>query len=936
MDQWEVPALFDLVRRAYPFHNLSAEAFESVLRLVSGRFPTPEFRDLRARIVWDRIHNRLAPLPGTAQLALVGGGTIPDTGQFPVFLGDDGPRLGELDEEFVFEQRVGESFVLGNSTWRIAAIEAHRVVVAKAEGQSAVMPFWKGESTARSPELGEAVGALAREITERLGDPELLPWLESECRLTAPAAKHLRQFLWRQERLTGVVPDDRTILIETFVDPAGELGLALLSPFGGRLHHALKLALLGRIRHRFGLAPASLHADNGILFRLPAMDELPLDLMDGLTSELAERLVREELPETAFFGLRFRQNAARALLMPRPDPAKRTPLWLQRLRAKDLLQVARQHPDFPIVLETVRECLDEDLDLPRLRSLLDAIESGSVRVVRRSGEIPSPFTSELIFLFTAAHLYELDEPKRTDRRPAGSIVDEDLLEPLLRGGRLDEWLLPQAIGRVENRLRRLGRPPRTADEMAEHLRLLGDLTPSEINGPMEAFLADLRGQGRALVIELPGTNEPSRWIGAEEASLYEDAFSPSAVPVAQARDSIVRRFLRTHALIGLADLTSRYPIASALASDLLERWSEDGKVVRVGESDAPELARWAERETLTEIRRATLAVRRGESLAVAPEVFADFLLRRQFVHPATRGEGPAFVELVLEKLQAFSAPAAVWENEILPRRVKGYRHAWLDEVIGQGAWLWRGAGTARDDPRVAFFRRDFDGHPEEDMSSFELSADAQHVCAVLDRHGASFATDLARLAAIEPSRARRALRELMNHGVVTNDRFDPARAGSEETLQSLSEAASARRSGLSLRPRPRRLLSVRPEGRWSRLHGSACDAEARMLAWISVLLERYGILTREVVALEPLAPSWSEVAPFLSRSELRGQLRRGYFVEGLSGVQYASADAAMDLAHLAAQPDADHLVLLCTIDPANLYGAGAPLDIELLEGGVPS
>jgi ATP-dependent Lhr-like helicase len=397
--------------------------------LISGRFPTPEFRDLRARIEWDRIHNRLAALPGTAQLALVGGGTIPDTGQFPVYLGEGGPRLGELDEEFVYERRVGETFVLGNSTWRITAIDPHRVVVAKAEGQTAVMPFWRGESSARSPELGDAVGALCREVAGRLDDPELLSWLERECRLTSAAAISLRYYIVRQKRLAGAVPDDQTILIESYVDPAGELGLAVLTPFGGRLHHALKLALLGRIRERFGIAPACLHSDNGLLFRLPAMDEPPLDLLDGLTGEIAERLVREELPETALFGLRFRQNAARALLMPRPDPAKRTPLWLQRLRAKDLLQVARQFPDFPILLETVRECLDDDLDLPRLRSLLDAIKGGTVRVVRRAGEVASPFTSELIFEFTAAHVNEWDQPKRVDRAPAASVVDLDLLEP---------------------------------------------------------------------------------------------------------------------------------------------------------------------------------------------------------------------------------------------------------------------------------------------------------------------------------------------------------------------------------------------------------------------------------------------------------------------------------------------------------------------------
>jgi ATP-dependent helicase Lhr and Lhr-like helicase len=933
---WDVPALYDLIRGAYPFHNLSVEAFESILRLISGRFPTGDFRDLRARVVWDRVHNRLAALPGTAQLALVGGGTIPDTGQYPVFLGEGGPRLGEIDEEFVYERRVGESFVLGNSTWRITAIDPHRVIVAKAEGHTAVMPFWRGESAARSPELGEAVGTLSREMVERLDDPQLPGWLERECRLTPEASASLRYFILRQQRLAGAVPDDRTILVESHVDPAGELGLAVLSPFGGRLHHALKLALVGRIRERFGLSPACLHSDNGLLFRLPAMTEPPLDLLENLTSDLAERLIRAELPETALFGLRFRQNASRALLMPRPDPGKRTPLWLQRLRAKDLLQIARQFPDFPILLETMRECLDDDLDLPRLRTLLDAIGRGTVQVVRRAGEAPSPFVSELIFEFTAAHLYEWDDPKRSDRHPAASVVDEDLLAPLLRGDVLEDWLSPQAIGRLENRLRRLGRPPRTADEMAEHLRVLGDLTHSELTGPMEAFLAELAQTGRALVIELPGTQEPARWILTEEQSLYDEAFPASSRSDDESRATIVRRYLRTHALIGLSELTARYTIPPVEAADLLERWADEGRVVRVNDPDAPAADRWAERENLAEMRRVTVAVRRRESLAVAPEVFADFLLRRQHVHPATVGDGAGFVEVVLQQLQGFAAPAASWEKDILPRRVKGYRPAWLDDVLNQGSWLWRAAGSPREDPRVAFFLRDFVGLPGADPAAAELSPDEQALLEVLNRQGASFATDLARRSAIEPSRVRKALATLLKFGLVTNDRFDPLRVGSQATLLALAEASSSRRAGQTMRIRPRRSLSPAPEGRWSRLESTGGDAESTLLAWIAVLIDRYGVLAREVVALEPSAPTWAELAPLLSRSEWRGELRRGYFVEGLSGVQYASAEAAGDLAHLAgsAGHGADPLVLVCSTDPANIYGAGAPLDVELLDGGV--
>ncbi len=965
MEPWDVPALFELVRGAYPFHQLSAESFENVLRLVSGRFPSPGLRDLRARVVWDRIHNRLAALPGTARLALTSGGTIPDTGQFPVYLGEGGPRVGELDEEFIYERRVGETFALGDSRWRIEKIDPHRVIVAKAEGMSAVMPFWHGESAPRSAELGEAVGALTREVVERLGDADLPAWLNRECRLAPPAAFALRNYVARQHRLAGTVPDDRTILIETFLDQTGELTLAVLSPFGGRLHHALKLALSGRIRDRFGLNPACFHGDDGLLFRLPMMDDPPLDLFDGLTSALAEDLIRAELAETALFGLRFRQSAARALLMPRPDPGKRSPLWLQRLRAKDLLQVARQFPDFPIVLETVRECLDDDLDLPRLRSLLDRIQSGEVRVVARRGESPSPFASELIFNFTAAYIYEWDAPKNSDRKSVGSVVDEDLLEPLLRGESFEQWLDQGAIGRVENRLRHLGRPPRTVEEMAERLRLLGDLTQSEISGPMSAFLAELHAQERAVLIDLPRTVEQRRWIAAEEEPLYREAFLDRACGDPAAIESIVRRFLQTHALIGLTDLTARYPIPALDASELLERWCEEGKVVRVADDGDGSQPRWAERENLAEMRRVTVATRRGESVAVLPEVFADFLLRRQLVHPSVRLEGPSGVERVLEQLQGFPAPASMWENEILPRRVKDYRPAWLDQALSSGAWLWRAQGAGRDEPRVAFFGHDFPVPPLSETGSADLSDHEQKVLEILVRHGASFATDLARHAGVEPSGVRRALSGLLVRGLVSNDRFDPLRPGSESTLDALSEAAQSRRMGLRPRSRARRTGGDRAEGRWWRIEPPDCDAESRLLAWAGVLFERYGVLTREVLALEPAAPPWGEIAPFLSRAEWRGEVRRGYYVEGLSGIQYAADDAAPELARLAAawgtdlastfandddrespaarnatfpsakvsgrrRSGATGLVLVCAADPANIYGSGAPLDIDLL------
>ncbi|HEX8201156.1 MAG TPA: DEAD/DEAH box helicase, partial [Isosphaeraceae bacterium] len=801
MDRWDVPALFDLVRGAYPYRDLSASAFEAVLGLVAGRFRAEAIRDLRPRVSWDRVHNRLHPLPGTAHLALVGGGTIPETGQYPLYLGDGGPRLGELDEEFVLERRLGEAFVLGTATWRIEAIEPHRVLVSRAEGREAQVPFWRGEAATRTAELGREVGALCRELAARRDEPGVLAWLREEYRLDAAAARALRDYVARQVRVAGAVPDDRTVLVEAFRDPVGELGLAVLSPWGGTLHRALTLALRGQLRRRLGIDVACLHGDDGLLIRLPGTDAPPPDLFAGLTADRAETLIRAELSASALFGLRFRQNAGRALLLPRPDPSKRTPLWLQRLRARDLLQVVGGLPDFPIVLETYRECLDDDLDLPRLRAFLDAVQDGSIRVVVHRGEAPSPFAAALLLPFTQKYLYQWDEPRRGNAPR----------EPAIDGEGLDRLLVPGAVGRVDDRLRGKGHPPRTADEMAEWLRRLGDLAPRDLAGPMLGFLVELEAQGRATTIELPGTAEPSRWIGVEEGPLYASAFGPAQVgrprcpilspsplveegrgggaggqaggrieltvpatphpnpppqggrgpektspgqPLAREEQrfrfepddaiaTIVRRFLQTHALIGLDELTARYPIDPGLATELLERWAEQGLLVRL-EGAGDDGPRWAERGNLDEVRRLSLALRRRESVAVAPEVFADFVARWQHVHPESRREGSAAVGPTLEQFSGFAAPAELWEAELLPRRVRAYRPAWLDEALGAGGWLWRAEADGRGEPRVAIVPRDFPGGWPTSSPVPPPDEDEARVLDCLGRRGAAFVADVAR------------------------------------------------------------------------------------------------------------------------------------------------------------------------------------------------
>ncbi len=932
---WQATELFDLARQAYPYRNLSAAAFESVLELISGRYELGSFRDLRPRVSWDRIHNRLDPLPGTAALAITGGGTIPDTGQFPVYLGDGGPRLGELDEEFVLERRVGESFVLGASTWSIDAIEPHRVLVSHAAGRTALLPFWRGESAHRTAELGAVIGSLCHQIGNRLEDPDLLGWLCREYALDAPSAQALVSLMARQYHHAGAAPDERTVLIETFRDPAGELGLAVLTTLGGKVHHALKLLLQASLRRRLGISVTALHGDDGVLIRLPGGDQPPRDLFGGLSSKEIDRVIREEVGESALFGLRFRQNAGRALLLPRPQPGRRTPLWLQRLRSKDLLQAVRQFPDFPIVVETYRECLDEDLDLPELRRLIERVESGDVRVVERWGEQPSPFTSGLVFEFSSRFLYEWDEPKQPLAGDRQNETSADLLESLLAGGIDGEAGLDErALGRLNDRLRYAGKPPRSAGEMFERLRALGDLSGDELSGPMPEFLNELASSGRAALVALAGDETRARWICAEELLLYQLAFplKRDMEPDEQARRTIVSRYLRTHALVGRAELLQRYPVSGVEAEELLESWVAEGLAVRLeGTAFAAREGMWADPTNLADARRLTLAIRRKEAVAVAPEIYSWYLLRHHFLDPATQLDGAEAVTQVLERLEGFAGSPGVWELELLPRRVSGYQPAWLDSALGTGGWCWRACGEPSD-MKVAIFRRDFAGTWPVQPETEESPESAATLAALRDR-GACFSDELATQTGLDPSRVRLTLSGLMSRGLVTNDRFDPLRAQGSATQETLIRASS---QAAGRRGRMRRRASLQPEGRWALQRvQTGQDPESSLLAWITTLLDRHGVLCRETAALDPWAPPWRELYLALDQAETRGEVRRGYFVEGLSGVQYAWSETAEELARLAAAraTGKEGFVLISSLDPGNLYGVGAPFDVPLLEGG---
>jgi len=938
MESVSVTDLYALVRRAYPYRDLTPAAFESVLEMISGRYrfqtgdhgPTVRpgtLEALQPRISWDRVHNRLHALPGSQSLALVNGGTIPDTGQYAAYT-TNGVRIGELDEEFIYERRLGDAFLLGTNAWRLVQIEADRVTVAPAEGAPAMIPFWRGEGIGRTPDLGLAIGCFLRELRERLDTSDCVEWLRREYHVDRAAALNLRLYVKRQLDGSGVLPTDRTLVVEASRDQLGDWQVILLSPFGNRIHLALRLAIEARLRQRFGYCPQCLHHDDGLMIRLTDTDEPVMDLFEGLTPENIESLVVEELADSALFALRFRQNAARSLLMPRSRAGQRAPLWLQRLRGRDLLQVCRRHPDFPVVVETFRECLNDHLDVPRLKGLLQQIRDREIEVVPVRREIPSAFAGSLLFSFQAANLYPQDS---VEKEPSSQPLDHDLLQQLLAPTDQAHLLDPKAIHQVERRLRGLGQPPRSVNEMAEWLRRLGDLAASDLEGPMLTLLEELQREGRATILEL-AENLP-RWISTEDETLYRQAFGLEQCDSTQRRaagETILWRFLETHALVGLNEIVQRYPFERSWAEDHLKRWAESGRLVSV-QARTGEPLQWSAPENLEQVQRTSLGLLRREVVACPAPQFVDFLLRWQRVHPATRiGQAEGLRE-ALARLSGIALPTDLWESVILRARVPGFQPRWLEEWIagGEGVCVALGdslAFLARSD--VLQLRR-----PRADEAAAPTPT-AQQVLEWLQQRGASFVTDVAHGTGLAPSVVRDALWELLALSLVSNDHFEVIRRGNQPLL---GESSAARPNGRVSLTALRRRAATRPEGRWSLLPWGQPDNETLAILHGAILLNRYGIVSRDLALLDPHLLPWRVLYEVFSRMELAGEVRRGYFVEGLSGAQFALPEAADTLQELTVPSNAAAPpILVHSQDPANIYGSGAPLDIPLLDGGTRS
>lgn len=773
MDDWTVDDLYDLARRAAPFATLTRPVLESVLDMLSGRYPSEEFAELRPRLVWDRIAGTLTGRPGAQRLAVTSGGTIPDRGLYGVFLAtgeggggrQGGRRVGELDEEMVYESRVGDVFTLGASTWRIEDITHDQVLVTPAPGQPGKLPFWHGDQQGRPLELGRAVGEFVREVDalsddaarERLSAGGLDPW----------AADNLIGYLREQRAATGHLPDDRTIVVERFRDELGDWRVVVHSPFGAQVHAPWALALGSAMREAYGLDVQAMPADDGIVLRMPDLDagpwggegdlgDLPplhdaepsrgADGPEVLSALLVEpssvqQRVTDGLGGSALFSARFRECAARALLLPRRRPDRRQPLWQQRQRAASLLEVASRYPTFPIVLETVRECLQDVFDVPGLEGLLRGLESGEVRVVEVTTDQPSPFARSLLFGYVAQFLYEGDAPL-AERRAAALALDPDLLAELLGGDasgtRLADLLDPEQVLRTHRELQRLPVPgaaddderaeldrrARSMEELSDLLRVLGPQsrdelverstgTAEEVGGWVDALVA----ARRAIEVTIGGTE---RVAAAEDAGRLRDALGtplPVGLPLAFTEvvddplGQLVARYARTHVPFTALALARRLGLGVAVVDQVLTRLASSGRLV-VGEllpdaarpglaagdaaPDEPlDVHQYCDAEVMRVLRRRSLAALRAEVEPVPQSDLARFVPAWQQVGGRLRG--PEGVLRVVEQLAGVVVPASALESLVLPARVDGYQSGMLDELTSSGEVLWCGHGELSGD-----------------------------------------------------------------------------------------------------------------------------------------------------------------------------------------------------------------------------------------------
>jgi ATP-dependent helicase Lhr and Lhr-like helicase len=948
---WPVTELGEVVRRAASYRELPDAALTGVLDMLSGLYPSHAFAELRPRINWDRERDVIEARRGARMLVAVNAGTIPDRGLFGVHMGEGGPRVGELDEEMVHESQPGQTFTLGATTWRIHEITRDRVIVEPAPGEPGRLPFWKGEGPGRPLELGRALGAFTRDVGG-LSEADAVARLQDDHGLDGRAARNLVGYLAEQREATGALPTDRDVVVERFRDELGDWRVCILTPFGARVHAPWALALRGLVSEQVGYEVQVVWSDDGIVLTVADGDEPPdVEVLVPDPEEVEERLIAE-LARSPLFASQFRENAARALLLPRRRPGQRTPLFAQRLRAQKLMAIAMEFPSFPIVMETYRACLQDVFDLPALKAVLREVEAGGIRVHDVETPGASPFARSLVYAYIASYLYEGDSPA-AERRAQALAVDMGLLRELLGDADLRQLLDLDILAEVEEELqhRSDGRRARHTDGLHDVLRDVGDLTLDEARDRSAEdpapWLRELEQARRAVRVRVAGRDG---WIAVEDVGLYRDALGtapPAGVATAylasveQPVETLLLRWARTHGPFTVGAVAARYGLVPAQARLLLESAAADGRLLR-GEF-TPGLAgeEWVDPEVLRQVKRRTIAKLRGQVAPVDPETLARFL-------PAWHRAGSEKherLEDVIVQLEGIPLSYRDLVRTILPARLRAFRPEQLDELGTMGWLVWVGHSPLRsDDGRIQLFRRERVDRllipPTHDELPEELGDPHRVLLDHLAGRGASFHAELAaRLPDLPGDRVLAALWDLAWAGLVTNDTFAALRSLAVRSRRPGPGRSAVEGVGPRDGVRPRRsgrTRSWRPvgrapsaiggaSGRWSLVrdlvpvHTTIAPTE-RAAAWASTLLDRHGIVFRETAAVEALGGGFSSVYQVLRSLEEAGKVRRGYFVEGLGGAQFAYPGIVDRLRRVRDGAGGGETVALAATDPANAYG----------------
>jgi ATP-dependent Lhr-like helicase len=906
----DVDTLLARLRQAAPYRDLTRDTFLAVVRSLAEPLAA-EVKGAAPRILWDRVNDRLHARRGSRFLALTAGGTIPDAGLYDVYVADTDLKVGTLDEEFVTESLPGDVFLLGSHAWKIVKVRADRVLVDDAQGMAPTIPFWKGEHPSRSWDLGLAVGRLRRDAADRLDAPDFEAWAATTCGLDARAARAMHGWLMKAGEVLQGVPDDQGIVVESFADEMGGRHAMIHSVFGMRINGAWGMALREQVRRRFGLQAEASHVDDGILlsFAPGQVPPAPERLVRLVAPDEVDTLLGEALIGSPLFATRFRHAAVRALFIPRMTRGQRTPAYLQRLKADALLEAVRGQPDFPVVAETLRECFHDAYDVPRLKRLLERLADGELWTRHVDTPVPSPFVYPLLLAWDWAYLDAGHaEERRSDTiamRKAWTVSPGPLR--------------PEIVAAVEAELQKTTpeRRARDANELAALLDDLGDLTREEIGervtGDADALLEALLAERR--IVEVAFGESRRAWIPATDATLYAGLATDAGL------ERLALRLLRTRGPMTAAAVAARYGLEPADVSPALDRLVARG-VVRQGvflSGPEPEYVHVA---VLDDIQRRQVHARRVPRAVASTEQFSAFLLRRHHLHPEHRLVGPPGLLAALELLQGEDFAPRVWEQDLLPGRVEDYRREWLDQLGLSGEIVWTvfdpAGGEAGRTPRVGVALRDNIGWLREHGERPEMDPATKNVLLHLQLRGASFARDLARATGLDPARAQSALWDLFRLGLATPDTFSAVAAATTP-----SRAGDPR---IFARRRPRRgqargpLAHLPPLGRWSALaEEEPLSSEERDEARAHLLLARHGVVARELAQGD-----WATLRHVLLRMEYGGEVVRGYFVEGLSGEQYALEESLAELTAAPARRAEPH-VLVNLVDPANLWGRVWPL-----------